>query len=454
MEFSFGLSTLLVTPLYISCLLAIIVTLFYRIEVGIFFIIPFVAHQNILNYFFQFPLGKDINDLLFIAMLIRWVIDKRKAGDNIFVKSPLNVPMMLLIIWSYLEVWWGARYFGDPAPLSLGDPRIIYWKNLILLPLLFLIILNNIKNPKHMKIIILLMILAVLLLDRNFYSVARWRDFSHYSDNQRVGSIMASLGGNELAVCMAMYAIVLVSFFIYLNNIWLKLFLLLPIGASYYCIAFSFSRSGYLATVIGWAVVGLLKDRKILVVLIALVFFWQVLLPVAVKERIEMTKTDEGYDETVLQRFGMWEMGKDIIFSNPILGAGLNATQSFNITADGIENRVWHSFHNSYLQQAVETGIPGLGIYLWIFFFMLRIGWRLFRTTDDWFQKSLGLGLLACVFSCLAGNIAGGYWNYFSVNGYMYAIAGLVMRCLVDSENVDESAVSFSVQDLRDEKSY
>ena len=63
---------------------------------------------------------------------------------------------------------------------------------------------------------------------------------------------------------------------------------------------------------------------------------------------------------------------------------------------------------------------------------MIINGFRLFRKGETDFQKGLGLGIMACVISCMAGNLTGGYWNYFAVVGYMYTLAGLATRALVD----------------------
>jgi O-antigen ligase len=431
MELGWGLSTLLVIPLYAAAMIAVLLTLFYRIEIGIFFLIPFLPHQNILNYVFHLPLGKDINDLLIMAMLIRWGIDKMKSNENLLIKTPLNLPIILLIIWTFIEIWWGAVYFGDPIQLNLDNPRLVYWKNWIRLPLLYLIIVNNIKNTDHKKLILLLMVIAVLMLDRSFYNIAMWRDFSHYSPEQRVGGMAQGLGGNELAVCLAMNLAIMLSVFSCSSSFSIKLFLAGPIFVTTYCILFLFSRSGYVAAVAGCCVIGFLKDRKVLVFLIILIFTWESILPTAVTERIEMTKNEETYDSTVQQRFGMWEMGMDIVLSNPILGAGINAARYINITLEEFGSKTWHSFHNAYLQQAVETGLVGLVLYLWIYFMMILCGWRLFRNSDEWLHKALGLGLMACVMACLAGNVAGGYWNYIGVVSYMYILAGLVVEDLM-----------------------
>ena len=445
MELGWGLSTLLIIPLYIAAMSAVLLTLFYRIEIGIFFLVPFLPHQNILNYLINLPLGKDINDLLIMAMLIRWGIDKIKANDKLIVKNTLNVPIILLIIWAFIEIWWGAIYFGDPIQLNLDNSRLVYWKNWIRMPLLYLIIVNNIKKADHKKLIVLLMIIAVLMLDRSFYNIAMWRDFSHYNSQQRVGSMAQGLGGNELAVCLSMNVAIILSIFSCTPKFSIKLFLSGPIFVTIYCILFLFSRSGYLAAVVGCCVIGFLKDKKILLFLIILLFTWESVLPTAVTERIEMTKSEETYDSTVQQRFGMWEIGMNIVRSSPLLGAGLNAARYINITLEEFGNKTWHSFHNAYLQQAVETGLVGLVLYFWMYFLMFLFGWRLFRATDEWFKKALGLSLMSCVMACLAGNVAGGYWNYIGVVSYMYILAGLAMEDLINLDKDKRTSSSVNI---------
>ena len=271
MELGLGLSEILVIPLYLAGVLAVVLTLFYRIEIGLFFLIPFLSNQNILNYVSHLPLGKDINDLLFMAMLIRWIIDKQKSKESLLVNTPLNIPIFLFLIWTFIEIWWGAIYFGEPIQFSLENQRIVYWKNLIRIPLLYLIVVNNVKDPNHKKLIILMMILAILMIDRGFYNIARWRDFSHYSDQQKIGGLDQGLGGNELAVFFAMYVVVLLSLFLHTRSISIKLFLSVPIIATFYCILFLFSRSGYLAVILGCTVLGFLKDRRVLVTLIIII---------------------------------------------------------------------------------------------------------------------------------------------------------------------------------------
>ena len=287
------------------------------------------------------------------------------------------------------------------------------------------------------------MIISILILDRNFWNIMRYRDTSHFSNELRVSGEVTALVGNALAVFLAQYSIIMVSLLWHLRKLWIKLFITFSLGLNYYCIMFLFSRSGYLATLVGWLFLGFIKDRRILIGLFIFILFWQALLPVAVKERIEMTKTEEGFDSTSSQRFDMWEIALGIISNSPIFGAGLNFTQHFSVKLDDY-NYTWHSFHNAYLQTAVELGLVGLGIFLLIFFFAIRAGWRLYKKTNSGFYKGIGLGLMGCTFACMAGNLAGTYWHYQNVMGFFWVLLALVNRSsiIIEQQKITEGITS------------
>lgn len=440
MELGWGITKIIPPVLYGSGIIVVILILFYRIEAGIFFLVPLIPFQNVMDWTQKYPLGKDFVDILVLAMIIKWVLNKRNSKEGLFVKNPFNLPLILLGIWSFLELLYSSSYLELPFPLNMEDPRFASWKNFMMIPLLYFIVVNNIKNPKHIKIILFFMVLSILMLDRNFVNIIRLRDTSHFSDDLRVVGSASALTGNALGVFLAQYCIVLVSVMWYVRGMWIKYLLAIPIMLSYYCVMFLFSRSGYLASVVGWTFLGIVHDRKIFVGLIVLFLFWQTLLPVAVKERIEMTKTSEGYDATTQQRFAMWKMAEGVILSSPVFGAGFDATKYLGVT-DGSKS-TWTSFHNGYLQQAVEMGLVGLGIYLWLFWLAIKAGWRLYKIAEDPVEKGLGLGLVGCVLACMAGNFAGTYWNYLIVMGFFWTLVALVVRATIMIEESKKDSLS------------
>ena len=66
----------------------------------------------------------------------------------------------------------------------------------------------------------------------------------------------------------------------------------------------------------------------------------------------------------------------------------------------------------------------------------------------------MGLGLVACVISCMAGNFAGSYWNFFTTVGYMYVLAALVMRVMINIVQDESNDEHVPVHDMVDETIY
>ncbi|MBD3386326.1 hypothetical protein GF407_15555 [candidate division KSB1 bacterium] len=426
MELGFGLTEIFTPVLYAGCMLAVVLTLFYRIEIGIYTFVFFLPLQNVLDYAIDFPLGKDINDLLLVAMLIRWIINSQK-NNSFLQKTPLNIPILLLVAWTFFSVWHGSHYIGVPLSINPVDPRIMAWKNYLIPFMIYFIIVNNIKSRLQIKILLFVMIGSILILDRNFYNIIKYIDTTHYTSSFRHLGTPSSLSGNFLAVFLASYAIFLLTLFLYDHNIWRKL-IYGSVGAlSYYCIMFLFSRSGYLAAFSSWAFIGLVKNKKLLLAVILIILFWQSVLPLSVRERIEMTKTEEGFDGTTMERFGMWEEARILINENPLIGAGFDITRQITVTDGGITNYSWHSFHNNFLQTAVETGYIGLGLVLLLFILGIHSGWKLVTISRDNFDKGLGLGMIGCTIATLAGNVAGSYWHFFNIIGFYWVFLALVV---------------------------
>jgi O-antigen ligase len=95
-------------------------------------------------------------------------------------------------------------------------------------------------------------------------------------------------------------------------------------------------------------------------------------------------------------RIPLMHLAFHIISANPVLGVGAN-----NFTAvmndyfvPELRGGFLFTVHNEFLLVWSETGIIGLAAYLWIYFNLIRRGWRLWNTRDEMFAP-LGLGIVA-----------------------------------------------------------
>ena len=421
-----GFTSLIIPVLYVVYILVVLLTLFYRIEIGILFFVFVLPQENILKLIQQYPLGENFVNVLVFALIIRWVLNKRKSGAPIFVKTPFNVPLLILVLWTYIGLWRGASYLSIEAPITPLNPRFVMWRNFVLLPLLFLIIVNNVENPKLVKLIVITMALSMLSMDRAFYG--NFLTPSHFAEKARKSGAFSYLGPNELAIFYAENSLILVSLFLLDRNKWRKVLFGVTSCFNYYCVIFLYSRAAFFVTLTGWIFLGLVRDRKMLIPVVGILLFWRTLMPVSVVERIDMTRTADGeYDESTEVRFGIWERAWDIFSTSPIIGVGFATTPYLNIK-DGISNIVRKNVHNGFLGVAMEQGLFGLVIFLMPFFMATKAGWRLYKLSREGFVKGLGLGLVASVIAIMVANIAGYNWHYLSVMGYFWISVGLVVR--------------------------
>lgn len=429
MELGLGLTKIIPLIVYLAMILVVVLTLMYRIEIGIYFLALAIPQQSTLEGLTRYPLGKDIIDIVLIALLIRWRINSSRKREGLFAKTPINTPIFWLMAWTFFELWMGSFNLGLPLPISIDDARFVTWKNFMILPLLYFVVVNNIEDQKQIKIILGMMALSMLFMDRHFYNNFRGRSVDSYSHGLRSSGTFTYLGPNELAAFYAQYTLILLCVTLLDRQTWVRLCAAVVMAFNYYCMIYLFSRGGYLATLVAWSFLGLVRDRRVLAALILLLIFWKELLPSAVIQRIEMTKTESGTDTSVQERIQMWDMALDVIQSNPVMGIGYNTTPYFGFT-DSITRQHRNNLHNGYIEVLTELGVVGLLIYLVIFGKGMAAGWRLYRGSEDPFFKALGLGFVAAILASLTANISGNNWHYLNVAGYFWITFALVVRSL------------------------
>ena len=151
-------------------------------------------------------------------------------------------------------------------------------------------------------------------------------------------------------------------------------------------------RTGQVAFIISLFVLVLLKSKyKLLAFLSTLLFTVSVLytaysLSPVFKARVDVgmndiTKIveDNKYCTSIGLRFSIWEIGSKIFIENPIIGTGV--TCDMNSMHEHIKKddktidcvKTMRSYHNNYVQQAVDLGLVGLFLFLMIFYSTVKL---------------------------------------------------------------------------------
>ncbi len=407
--------------LYVGGMIAFLLAAFWRPQFGLYFLVPLLPLQTVRYRLHAYVLGEQFVDIVLLGIILGLLF--RRGGTG-FIKTPLMRYLMLLGVFLYISLWMGSYYLGSPAPLSFLDPRVSDWKNYLELPLLFIVVASTVRDTKQMKILILLMAASFLLVNRSFYTTVNDRDFSKFSYGVRDAGTLGYAGENGLAAFEAYFMLFLLSLFAFQKRTWVKLGILGVVATGIYCLLYTFSRGGYLGFVVGLAFLGLIKERKALVAVVVLLLAWQVILPTAVQQRINMTydKQQGQLDPSAQTRVELWEDAVALFRQNPIAGTGFN-TYAYLGRVD-----VYKDTHNYYLKVLVETGLIGLVLFLWLVWRMFALGLRLYRTAEDPFLQSVGLGFAVLMVGCIVLNQFGDRWTYMQVNAFIWVLLGCVVR--------------------------
>lgn len=405
--------------LYATTLLVALLSLIGKVRLGLLFLVPLLPLQNVVEKLYHFPFGNNLNDILLICITLGWFFGSVLRQERIFVRTPFNLLLIFMAIYTYLSLWQGTSFLGFPAPVNPTDPRLQNWKNYMIFPLLYFAVVNNAKDVKYFKWLIFCMLLSMLVMD--YYTIDQIRWSSGLESRDRFQGTFVWLGPNETAAFYATYTFVVLGIFLYEKLNIKKAVYALIILLNIFCVLFLFSRGAYAAFLLGAIFICLFKNKKLLIPLIFVLFFWQNALPQQVVQRVNETKTEEGeLDRSSEKRLIMWQQSIELFNRNFLTGAGFNT--------------IWYlgfqlgDTHNVFIKILAEQGIIGFIIILLIFFLSFRSSWKLYRIANDRFLKGLGLGFMACIIAMIVANMFGDRWTHTPLGAYYWVFLGLVER--------------------------
>ncbi len=420
MNLHFGLEGYVPLTLYLSAIAAFGLSVFWKPQAGLYFLIPLLPLQTVRYRLMDYPLGNKLIDIILVGV----VLGAALKGGFKFVKTPMNKVLVLYGLFCYLQLWRGTFFINSELPLSISDPRFSDWKNYMVLFILFGIVASTIKTVRQIQIVVLLLCISAFMVDKGYYGNMSGRDLSHFSYEVRDGGPLGYAGVNGVATYVAEFMLFLLGLMAFERKKLRKVAMWGVLALSGYCLLFSFSREAYAGVLVGALVLGLLKQRWVLLAIVAFLLSWQSLVPTSVQERVLMTydKNDQQLDTSAQDRVTLWNDAMNMFQQNPVVGIGFDTYKWLHRVS------IYTDTHNYFLKVLVETGVFGLLFFLWVLIKMSRIGLQLFRSAKDPFLKSLGLAftlMMACVFVV---NFFGDRWLYIEVNGALWVTLACVVR--------------------------
>ncbi len=411
--------SVIVPVLYFGGIFTCIPTIFKRAEWGFFLMVALIPQPNIFYKLYEYPLGKNFLDVLFISVLIGIVINKKK-----FVITHNAILVGLLLLVSYLSLWNSSANFSLPAPITTRNALLVQWKSYAVMIFMYFLALNISKDENQHKILIMIMAIVVL-----FISVQSFRSFTagiSFDEESRFAGPFETVGlnSNHFAAFIVSYCSLFLGLLLFDKDKWRRLLFLAAVAFGLYPLFFSYSRGAYAAAIGVLVFFGLVKKRSLLILALILFISWQTLLPSSVVDRIKMTRGRwGGLESSAAVRLDLWTHAVKLFEKNPIFGVGFGG---FELTVP--EKAEIKNTHNLYLKILSEQGIIGLSLLLLVFFMALKSGQRLFKRGLTPFQKGLGFGFLGCTVAFIITNMFGDRWSYFVLGDYFWIVWGLVDR--------------------------
>lgn len=320
----------------------------------------FLVSISLVVYIARIPelfpvLGKlRITLLLFAGSLLLFL------GSNDVKKFPLQENRELKLILLFLL----TSFISVPFSVWPSHSLSVCTSTLLINTLVFLFAQTAIHNEKDFfQIINVIIISSLFLLFGIFFQ-------PHIVEDYRV-TTTNSYDPNDIAMFFVFCFPIVLSRFIpakFLGKTFLATTLLLLALATIQ----TGSRGGMLA--FGIAIAGIFFSRPLQLKssykLLTLFMITTLLFSSngdVLQERFNRVISGEDYnivttDSAASGRLAIWKSGFAIFIRNPILGVG--AGTSSTAMGEKFGNTSWKTMHNSFLQVAVEMGIPGLLLYI------------------------------------------------------------------------------------------
>jgi len=314
----------------------------------------------IISSFYIFSLGVFTSKfLLYLGMglsLIFWVLKLVIKNKNyVFVASNLYFPMLLFSI-------------------SIVISGIDNWSNEILSSkfyfsfIFFFIVINELKEKKHLE-----NILKLLLLSSSLSAVFAMYQRIFLKTNRVTGFTSSLAYGNFMAVLVLFLSI----YIIWSNFNKKKKFVFVLLDILFFIgLILSKTRGAWLGFIFAILVLGYTKGKKIILTSLVILLVVFMLLPTQFANRF-MSSFNLEYNlhtnRSNSVRIGLWNSAFNMFLDNPVNGVGYENFKDSYIRKYKIEGiPAFSHSHNNILNFAAELGIFGLLSFSYLMILILK----------------------------------------------------------------------------------
>jgi hypothetical protein len=381
------------------------------------FVLPIAAPM--LGLLPKLPIpGVNTLNILLLALFTPFAIQRVFSRQPFMRRGSLTLPLMLLVIVLALSVLRGA-VFPTGYVYQAGDAGLSVFRCFMTFTI-YIITFAIVSGDQARRRMTWAIVLGALV--ESLYVLATGR-----GDHGRAGGSMHQ--ANELGTFLSMFAAFSFAVSLGVRKVWQRLFAWGVVALSAFGVLLSVSRGGLVALALSVLWVTWRSSRWLTLIIVVVLATSPMWLPDYVMDRIHMTTSgasdsdDEGggLDPGAESRVNTWHTILHIVQDHAIEGIGFESLHYVLPQAgEELGLHVKDSSHNSFLRLLAETGIFGVGLFLFLFLRIFALAESAIRLSRDRFDRQLGVGLsaatLALIVSCAFGDrffqimISGNLW--------------------------------------------
>lgn len=376
------------------------------------------------NKEFVIPLAAGLNgtNLFVLLLVVSWVMVSSASNLPMFRKFELIGKVKWFLILSIISLF----TVTITVDYSYMMYSILSFKEWIFQFIIFYAVLNLIPNKAvARRLIVYMMIGTVMVLAFGFDQLLERQGYSSIEKSRIPGPQAQPNEFGAFVVYNASFfmAIFLVHFpkrkILYVYPI-LMLMGKVLLG--------TFSRGAYLGLALSFLAGGFIRGKTFLLGLflmsITIVAIFPQVIPESIAARFSNTQVEnqygeQKYDKSTGHRLILWSAALDMISESPILGKGyrgFHALKKYYTSSHVHESDT----HNLYLYIASCMGLPALILFLLILYNTFKLGYALYKQSENEFNKVIGLTGIMMVTGILVVNMFGTRFHDIGTNGYFW----------------------------------
>lgn len=356
-----------------------------------------------------------MDDLLLMIIVVTWLARAAIYKElTVFRLTPLHTPIALFMGVSLLATFIGMVMgrVGVATGLFFNLKILEYF-------IIFFMVVNYVKDEQEIKTFVILILLVALMV--NLYALYQ------VPSGVRVTAPFEgefgepnTLGGYLIIIISLTLALFLLRSFGQRTNLLIPLFILSGI-----ILMFTQSRGSWMGLIFMSVPFMILSSKRFFFIIgaILLVIALPYIAPESTKERFTGTfrpdpffeRTERfmglGLDPSASERVTSYKQGFEKWKKRPVFGYG--------VTGAGF-------IDGQFLRLLMETGIVGVGLFLFLLWRMVLFLWDTYWSVDDPFFKALSLGMLGALAGLIGHGISASTFIIVRIMEPFWFLMGLV----------------------------